>query len=136
MPTTYYLLPYYMQYLGIDWGEKRIGLALGDDQTRLASPFKVVSSIDEIIKIIAEEEIDCIVIGKPVTLKNEEGGNVERVAAFIKFLKEKTAIPIEIIDERLTSRAADNLPGDKKSKAERDAVAAMIILQTYFDTLI
>lgn len=129
-----------MKYLGIDWGEKRIGLALGDGETKIVSPFKVVGSIAEIVKIIKDEDIDVVVIGKPVSIMNynhEALGQItnKEYNDFIGKLKKQLNIPIEFIDERLTSKAADALSGDKKTKAARDAVAAMIILQGYLDKI-
>jgi len=120
------------RYLGIDWGLSRIGLALGDDETKISTPFKVVSNIKDILKTIKEEEIDIIVLGSPLKMSGADDLNNN----FLKFknnLEKKIDIPIEFIDERLTSKAADALSGDKKSKASRDALAAMIILQSYFD---
>lgn len=120
-------------YLGIDWGEKRIGLALADSETKLATPFKTVSSLEELISAIHEEQADVLVLGKPIKMKGEsEGLNPD----FSDFLEEiKKALPdkqIELFDERLSSRAADALPGGSQ-KASRDEVAAMIILQDYLD---
>ena len=120
------------KYLGIDWGLSRIGLALGDDETKISTPFKVVSNIKDILKTIKEEEIDIIVLGSPLKMSGADDLNNN----FLKFknnLEKKIDIPIEFIDERLTSKAADALSGDKKNKASRDALAAMIILQSYFD---
>ena len=120
------------KYLGIDWGLSRIGLAIGDDETNMAVPLKVVSSIKDILQIIQEEEINIIVLGSPLKMSGADNLNNN----FLKFknnLEKKIDIPIELIDERLTSKAADALSGDKKSKASRDALAAMIILQSYFD---
>ncbi len=120
------------RYLGIDWGLSRIGLALGDDETKISTPFKVVSNIKDILKTIKEEEIDIIVLGSPLKMSGADDLNNN----FLKFknnLEKKIDIPIEFIDERLTSKAADALSGDKKNKASRDALAAMIILQSYFD---
>ena len=54
---------------------------------------------------------------------------------FVEELKNKTNISIEMMDERLSSKAADALPGDKKTKSGRDEIAAMIILQSYLDKL-
>ncbi|MCK4553809.1 Holliday junction resolvase RuvX [Candidatus Parcubacteria bacterium] len=121
-----------VKYIGIDWGEKRLGLALGDNEAKLATPFKVVSSINEIEQAIKEENVDIVVVGKPVKMS----GNEKLSDEFIKFvnaLKSKFKIPIELIDERLSSKAADALSGNKKTKAPRDAVAAMLILQSYLD---
>ena len=123
------------KYLGIDWGEKRIGLALGDSEIKLATPYKIVNGIDEIIKIIKEEKIDVVVIGKPLKMQNEKLKMQDEFLDFLVLLKKRLDIPIETVDERLSSKAVDALPGDKKTKAGRDAVAAMLILQNYLDRI-
>ncbi|KKR19917.1 MAG: hypothetical protein UT48_C0026G0008 [Parcubacteria group bacterium GW2011_GWE2_39_37] len=123
------------RYLGIDYGTKRIGLALGDSEMKIAMPFMVVADVDAVIKAIEDEDIDEIVIGLPITMKNEAGAMKKDVDQFIEKLKEKTSLPIIEIDERLTSKGADALVGNKKTKAERDAIAAMIILQSYLDKI-
>lgn len=126
-----------MNYLGVDYGEKRIGLALGDGEMKIASPFKVVGKVADVAREIVEESIDVVVVGLPYKSagKNNDGDMVRRVEGFIKELKAKTDIKIIKIDERMTSKAADALGGDKKTKAPRDAVAAMLILQMYLDGL-
>jgi len=121
------------KYLGIDWGEKRIGLALGDSLTKTATPFKVVGTIEEIVKIIREEEINVVVLGKPLKMSDVEYRMSDKFLDFLALLKEKISIPVETIDERLSSMGADALLGDKKTKAPRDTVAAMLILQNYLD---
>ncbi|MBU4375800.1 Holliday junction resolvase RuvX [Patescibacteria group bacterium] len=133
---------YAKKYLGIDWGEKRIGLALGDSETKIATPFKVAGSIKEIVKIIKEEKINAIIIGKPVKMSGRDELSDE-FESFVKLLEKKAGIPIEMIDERLSSKAADALVGGKRAnppslkfrraRAPRDAIAAMLILQSYFD---
>jgi len=120
------------RYLGIDWGLSRIGLALGDDETKLSMPFKVVSNIDNILRVIQEEEIDFVVLGNPLKMSGSKKVN-DNFLKFKNSFEKKINIPLEFIDERLTSKAADALLGNKKDKAERDALAAMIILQSYFD---
>lgn len=119
--------------LGIDWGTVRIGLALGDNITKVASPFKVVKNINEIKKIIEKEGIDELVIGQPIKMSGQKENLTKEFEEFIFDLKKTINIPVHLIDERLTSKAADALAGNKKTKAERDAVAAMIILQSFFD---
>ncbi len=57
-----------IRYLGIDWGEKRIGLALGDSETGVATPFEVAGGVDEVVHIIKEEGIDVAVVGKPLRM--------------------------------------------------------------------
>ena len=128
------------KYLGIDWGEKRIGLALGDRETKVATPHKTVSSVDEVIKIVKEEKIDIVVVGKPLKMSDVrcrlpagKAGMSDEFLDFLDLLKKKLDIPVETVDERLSSKAADALPGSKKEKAGRDEVAAMLILQNYLD---
>lgn len=122
-----------IKYLGIDWGEKRIGLAIGDDETKIASPFSVAGNIDEIIKIINNEQIDKVILGVPYHIADCQLPIAKEFEEFKDELAAKTKLPLEFMDERLSSKAADALLGDKKTKAPRDAVAAMIILQSYFD---
>lgn len=121
-----------IKYLGVDWGKKRIGLALGDSEIKTAVPFKVVGNLDEIKAIIEEEEINRIIIGLPKSMKGNNDLNND-FQNFIEEMKKNLNIPFEFVDERLSSKAADALAGDKKTKALRDAVAAMIILQSYLD---
>ena len=134
-----------IKYLGIDWGEKRIGLALGDNETGIVTPFKVVSGINEIVEVINNENINILVIGKPMAMNYESPASQELQRGerimnkefnnFVDKLNKRAGIPIEFFDERLSSKAADALGGDKRTKAPRDAVAAMIILQSYLDKI-
>lgn len=122
-------------YLGIDWGSKRIGLAIGDSSTRMASPFQVVGDLEEIVSIISYEEVDEIVIGEPLKMQDVVMDLDRSYIEFVANLERSTQLPIIKIDERLSSKHADSLPGCKKTKAARDAIAAMLILQSYLDTL-
>ncbi|MDO8667598.1 MAG: Holliday junction resolvase RuvX [bacterium] len=125
-----------MNYLGIDWGEVRIGLALADGETKMATPFKTVKDVLEVAQIVESEAIDTVVLGKPVSMMNYEPLTLnEKYNKFIDELKSKIKIPLELIDERLSSKAADALAGTKKTKASRDEIAAMIILQSYLDKI-
>ncbi len=123
-----------MNYLGIDWGEKRIGLAMADSETNIALPFKTVNNISEILDIITKEDIDVLIIGHPQKMSNSlvENPSFDK---FVEILKTKLSdrdIKIKFIDERLSSVSADKLE-DKKFKHDRDSVSAMIILQSYLD---
>ena len=121
------------KYLGIDWGEKRIGLALADEETCLALPFKTVSSLAELLEVIKDEEIDEIVMGSPKKMNGAAADNPFWLK-FVAQLKERSGKKVNFLDERLSSLAADALSGDKKDKAERDEIAATIILQDYLDS--
>lgn len=120
-------------YLGIDWGEARIGLAIGDSENKIATPYGVALTYEEALKVIKEERIDKIVIGKPIKMQGDHLALQKEYLVFLDTLKKQAGIPIISVDERLTSKAADALKGDKKTKASRDAIAAMLILQSYFD---
>jgi len=122
-------------YLGVDWGEKRIGLSLADSETKLATPFKTVGSLEELEQTTKEEEIDILVVGKPIKMKGEGEGLNPLFLDFIKELESKIPeLKIELVDERLTSKQADKLPGGKKEKASRDEISAILILQTFLDS--
>jgi len=122
------------KYLGIDWGEARIGLALADSETKIATPFKAVGDLAAVLKVISEEGVDMVIVGQPVSLLNHEPQTVnEKYNKFIEDLCEQAGAPVELVDERLSSKAADALAGDKKTKASRDEIAAMLILQSYLD---
>jgi len=120
------------RYLGIDWGEKRIGLATADDEVCLALPLKTVSSMAEVLSAIAEEEIDIIVLGSPRKMSGEAADNPLWLN-FLNQLKERSGRTVILVDERLTSLAADSLEGSAADKAERDEIAATLILQDYLD---
>ncbi len=123
------------RYLGVDWGEKRIGLALGDSTVRLASPFKTVNSLKELLAVLNEENIDEVVIGRPVKMSGEKLNLTKEYLEFLGNLNKLIDLPVIEIDERLTSKQGDSLPGGKKIKANRDEIAAMLILQTHLDGL-
>ncbi len=122
------------KYLSIDWGASRIGLAVGDSETRVAIPFKVVSSIKEVLAAIREEEVDEVVVGQPIKMSGQKDGLTAGFGVFLDALKNNISLPVILVDERLSSKAADALAGTKKTKAARDALAAMLILQGYFDS--
>jgi putative Holliday junction resolvase len=124
-----------INYLGVDWGEKRIGLALAESETKLALPFKTVANISELIQVIKEEEISKIIIGVPFKMRDNKIKPSAQFSEFLDLLKSKTDLEIELVDERLSSIQADKLIGAKKDKVGRDEMAAMIILQSYLDNI-
>ena len=119
-------------YLGIDWGEKRIGLALADGETKLALPFCTVSDLNALIKLVVKENVDVLVIGNPQKMSGAEADN-PGFLNFLDRLKQSVDKEVVVIDERLSSKAADALTGGKKDKASRDEIAAALILQSYLD---
>lgn len=128
--------------LGIDHGDVRIGIALSDPTEFLASPLCVLDStkagMDQILALIAEHQIEKIVVGLPRNMDGSYGSATEKVRSFIEKLKTRTAIPIFEWDERMSTVSAHNalreagLDG-KQRKGVVDKVAAQIILQNYLD---
>jgi len=120
-------------YLGVDWGGKRVGLALGDSETKMAMPFKTVANAREVAKTATEEMVDVLILGEPIKMRGAADGLDKNFENFFEELKKLLPeTKIELVDERLSSKAADALPGGDL-KASRDEVAAMLILQEFFD---
>ena len=131
--------------LGIDYGKKRIGLAISDIMQIVAQPFDVIESkglsndVINVLKIAKEKEVACIVVGIPKNMNNTEGEMAEVAKTFVEELKKQTEIKIEVIDERLTTVQAERMLTEeanisrKKRKGVRDKIAATFILQTYLD---
>lgn len=122
------------QYLGVDWGEKRIGLALADAETRLALPFMTVSDLRSLLAVIKAEEVALVIIGSPRKMAGEAASN-PIFLNFLNELKSKSPVPVVTVDERLSSKAADALIGNKRDKAGRDEIAATLFLQDYLENL-
>lgn len=126
-----------MSILGIDYGDKKIGLAKSAGS--LAVPFMILENkgYDFVLKKIKEvcesESIDTIVIGVPTSLTGEkESGQHKKVLDFISKL---SSLHITIIqeDERLSTKMAHNISKDMKNRGDDDATSAMLILQSYLD---
>ena len=123
-----------MNLLGIDYGQRNIGLAWMQEGLDLILPYGLIKQkkgealSSELVALIQEENIHTLIIGLPLTLEDgTENANTKRVRAFGTLLQEKTSLPIEYVDERLSSQAADEMGGN----ASRDEKSAMIILQNY-----
>lgn len=132
--------------LAIDYGSKRIGLAISDPLTIFATGLGSVPNdsgfIQKLLEIIQSHGVVTIVVGMPLTLRGEEGKSAEDVWKFIEKLKGRTAVPIETLDERFTSvLAADTIRqmGVGKKKRERnkgkiDELSAVHLLQGYLQS--
>ncbi len=128
--------------LGIDFGEKRLGLALSDESRTLASPLTVYERTDLqsdlrfLSDLIARYQIAEIVLGLPLNMDGSLGPKAQQVLEFKRALEESLKLPVHTLDERLTTAEAEralleaNL-SRRKRKAKRDALAAVLILQGY-----
>jgi putative holliday junction resolvase len=136
--------------LGIDYGERRIGLALSDPTGLLASPWKTLANdanldraaariVSEVMALDQDaERVGIIVIGLPRRLNGDPNEQTARVRALSSLLATQTSLPIVLQDERLTSHEADALLAQRepdwwKRKARVDQMAATLILQDYLD---
>jgi putative Holliday junction resolvase len=129
-----------MRSLGLDIGDRRIGVALSDPEGILASPLAVIDrrndslDIGAIIDIIGKHQVGQVIVGLPLSMDGSLGQQAEKVKDFTQRLGEHTEVSIEYRDERLTTVMAERLKrvagGKKKGN---DAQAAALILQGYLD---
>ncbi|MXY21739.1 MAG: Holliday junction resolvase RuvX [Dehalococcoidia bacterium] len=132
-----------MRVLGLDVGDRRVGLALSDPTGFLASPFGFVdrgpSDLADIVHIAAENEVAEIVVGLPLSMSGDSGAQAGKVRGFIRELRSHTDLPIKTVDERLsTVQAQGMLRQSRRRRRDRDrgqldAAAAAVILQAYLD---
>ena len=129
--------------LGIDFGEKRIGLALSDPLKIIATPFKTLNGrslklvMKELEQIVTEQNVELIVVGHPLGMKGQETIQTKRVLEFVKQLRHD-GYNVKLEDERLSSVSAKNVMielGIKTgyNKDLIDQTSAAIILQQYLD---
>jgi len=123
-----------MKILGIDYGTKKVGLALSDEGGRIAFPLSVIPNdktlLQKISDICKKEEVGAIVIGESLDYKGEPNPIMKKINVFHGQLEEKTGKPVFLSPEFLSSKQARNI---LDSGEKNDASAAAIILQTYLD---
>lgn len=131
-----------MVILSVDYGDARTGVAVCDKFEMLASPVTVVHEKNaeklagSIAKIAAEKRVEHLVVGLPKNMDGSEGFRAENCRNFAAILQEKTKLPLDFQDERLTTVSAHNALNltdtrGKKRKEVVDAVSAVIILEDY-----
>lgn len=134
--------------LGIDFGERRIGLAISDERNRIAVPLTVLErrndddAVTEIRDLAARENVARLVLGDPLAVDGTAGDAARRARSFARKLARATALPVEMVPETLTSVDAERrLQASSRSRGGRrrsgrpavDAVAAQILLQEALD---
>ncbi|MEJ6950029.1 Holliday junction resolvase RuvX [Halanaerobiaceae bacterium ANBcell28] len=130
--------------MGLDYGDKTIGVAISDKLGWTAQNKGVIrrknlsDDFAELEEYIEEYEVDEIIVGLPKNMDGTMGKRVDKTKQFINFLKKRLDIPINLWDERLTSKEAENILLEADlSRAKRkkyvDQIAAAIILQSYLD---
>lgn len=135
-----------MRVLGIDYGDRHLGLALSDTLLMIAQPFGTytLSASDKANReffrdLVARQDIGEIVIGNPLRMDGSAGTRTQKTREFAAWLEKAVGKPITLVDERLTTQEAlhtlrdQNVRG-KKMKAREDQIAAVIILATYLES--
>jgi putative Holliday junction resolvase len=133
-----------MRSLGLDIGDKRIGVALSDPQGILASPYTIIhrehdsADIESLISIIREKEVTRVIAGLPRSMDGSLGEQAAKVKGFTEKLAGKIEVPVEFRDERLSTVSARRLMKEAKVKSTKhdDAMAAALILQGYLDEVV
>lgn len=132
-----------MRYVGVDYGTKRIGLALGDDAVGIAFPAEVITSTgtpasdaQAVARWARENDGQAFVVGMPLNMDGTVGPQAQRVAKFVAALQAASKCTVETWDERLSSFAADAALraagfARPKQSGKRDAVAAQVILTDF-----
>ncbi len=132
--------------LAVDYGEKRIGLAISDELGLTASPLATIhrcsdlEAVEQIAKLTQKWGVSQIVVGLPLRTDGRQGEMELRVRSFAQKLHQRTNLPVVLVDERFTTRIAEQvlLEADlsrRKRKQVRDRLAAVILLQSYLDAL-
>ena len=122
--------------LGIDYGEKRVGLAISDGEGRIALVLQTVHHHDmrtaaaQVAEVVHQENISTVVVGLPLTMSGHMGERAQRTRRFIQLLRSLlTDVEMVELDERLSSKLAQKLI----SNGDIDQKSALLILQDYLD---
>ena len=135
-----------MRYLGIDYGSKRVGLSLSDEEGKMAFPYKIIKNnlelVDDIHNICGTEEVSAIVLGESTDLSGRPNKIMGSIEEFKRNLEGELDLPIYFEKEFMTTVEARGREGKEKNNAKKikkveqasaDASAAALILQRYLD---
>ncbi len=133
-----------MRVLGLDVGDRRIGVAISDPNGQIAVPLRTLlrTSLEDVIGtiagLVAKEEVSSIVVGLPLRMDGTTGPQAESVQEFVRALLPAVKVPVTLWDERLSTVEAEQRlrhgRSSRRRKVEQDALAAAIILQGYLDS--
>lgn len=125
-----------MKVLSIDYGLTKIGLAMGDTITKLAFPRGLLMAAPDlahqIVTLVKEEDVGLIIVGQPLNMQGKVTKQTETTMYFVSQLQKLVAVPVELLDERLTTRRALGAKHSGSRLAD-DELAAMYLLQDYLD---
>jgi len=132
--------------MAIDWGERRVGIALSDESRTIASPHSVLKrshslrkDMEKISSLIEENDVGMVVVGIPRQMNGTQGLAAERIMEVVLKFQEELGVPVKTWDERLSTAEAQKvlIDGDvsrKKRKGVVDRIAAALFLQTFLDS--
>ena len=124
-----------MKYLGIDYGDSKVGLAIGDSESNLALPYKIIKNsgwttlFQDLADVIKAENVEMIVVGLPLNTRSESSTQTEATRKFALELQKVLGMDLDLFDERFSSQQAQKMGAGQRD----DDVAAMIMLQSYLD---
>jgi putative Holliday junction resolvase len=129
-----------MRALGVDLGTKRIGLATSDASATIATPLRVLNRSGSrlqdhqtIASIVQEYEIDCVVVGMPLSMSGDVGTAAQSATVEVAQMTSVVGVPVLTYDERLTTVSAHQILQAKDRKLVVDKVAAAVMLQSWLD---
>lgn len=124
--------------LALDFGTKRIGIAISDENRKIAFPRGYVSPKQrgELIQLIGNEAVEQVLIGLPKSLSGKETKSTKAVREFARWLRQNTQVKIEFVDERFSTREAEQKlreagTSSKNRKTKIDSVSAYVLLEAY-----
>jgi putative Holliday junction resolvase len=135
-----------MRILALDHGTKRVGVAVSDELKMIAQPLEFIPAepvadfLERLKELIQEKEVELLLLGMPRNMDGSYGPAALKVQEFAAVLKDKTAVPVKLWDERLTSAQAQRFLIQGKMRRDKrkekvDQTAAAILLQSYLDSL-
>ena len=113
------------RYIGVDWGEKRVGLAKADDELLMSLPHRVFEFGDdheedmEYLAMLIKSEADTVVIGLPLSRDGTEGPTAKRVREFAEDLQHRMDLPVHFQDERMSTRAGREILRRRRAKGRK-----------------
>jgi putative Holliday junction resolvase len=133
-----------VRIIGLDLGDRRIGVAAAEQETRVAIPITTLNvagdAVDVIVQLVQDQHADELVVGLPLSMSGAIGAQAQHVNSIVEALEKRLAIPVHTWDERLTTVQADKSMVPRRRGKERrsagpgkDAVAATLLLQAYLD---
>ena len=133
-----------MRVLGLDVGERRIGIALSDSLGLTAQRLTVLArrsvaaDVEALRALVAQHQVETIVVGLPLTLRGEQGSQADKVVSFVAALRREVVVPVQLVDERFTTVQGERAllatgTSRRRRKQVIDQVAAQLILQHFLD---